>query len=326
MNLKHARQEFDRRALPEDRAKPTFLGVDGYDVYNSSIPFHWHGKRYIFGRVERRNEWTRSWVRLFEETAPDEWTVVHGSMIYQLEDPYVAIINNELVMGGTHARFNKGELDTYYGYFYRGKDIHDLYYFTTGPDYMKDIRLVEMLDGRVGVFSRPRSEEILKKYGSESMVGFQIINSLDDLSSEIVSSAPLLSNMFDKEEWGGCNQAYCLDSGLIGMIGHKCYKEGSTKVDEQLVYLNVSWVLDPKNNKIVHEAIIATRKTYPDGPAKRPHLEDCAFTSGIVSRDDGFYDLYSGIGDTEVGRVKIADPFLGYGRILSQEKLDAVLV
>ena len=315
------RQEFDKRAVPEDRAKPTFRGVDGYDVYNPSIPFWWQGTRFIFGRVERRSEWTRSWVRLFQESAPDEWRLVEGSMIYQLEDPYIAIIGDELVMGGTHVRNNKGQLDTYYGYFYRGRDLHDLYYFTTGPDCMKDIRLVQMLDGRVGVFSRPRSDEILKQYGSESMVGFQIIDSLDDLSSEIVSSAPLLPGMFAEEEWGGCNQAYCLDSGLIGMIGHKCYKTGTTKADEQLIYLNVAWVLDPATNTIVHETIIATRKTYPDGPAKRPYLIDCAFTSGIVSRSDGFFDLYSGIGDAEVGRVRIADPFVTYGKIVTAEAL-----
>ena len=51
---------------------------------------------------------------------------------------------------------------TYYGYFYRGTDISNLYYFTTGPYYMKDIRL----------------------------------------------------DLFGKDEWGGCNQAYLLDSGI----------------------------------------------------------------------------------------------------------------
>ena len=35
----------------------------------------------------------------------------------------------------------------------------------------------------------------------------------------------------------------------------------------------------------------------------------CAFTSGIVMRQDGKVDLYSGIGDTEVGRIVIDYPF-----------------
>ena len=51
----------------------------------------WKGKSYIYGRMERRSEWARSWVRLFEKTGKDDWTLVPDSMIYQLEDPYVAL-------------------------------------------------------------------------------------------------------------------------------------------------------------------------------------------------------------------------------------------
>ena len=40
-------------------------------------------------------------------------------------------------------------------------------------------------------------------------------------------------------------------------------------------------------------------------------LTDCAFTSGIVLREDGRADLYSGIGDTYEGRVTIDNPFEG---------------
>lgn len=312
MTLIQKRQAFDLSPLPQERAKPVFHGVAGFDVYNPSIPFSWKGQRYIFGRVERRGEWARSWVRLFKETGLDQWTLVPDSMIYQLEDPYVATIAGELILGGTHVRYQAGEAETYYGYFYRGTDLHDLKYFTTGPDYMKDIRLVQLADGRVGVFSRPRNDEIKKKYGSESMVGFCTIDSLDQLTAKTIAQAPYIPGLFDNGEWGGCNQAYLLDSGLIGLIGHKCYR-----VDELQVYFNIALVFDPIKFRFIHEAIIATRKSYPDGPAKRPNLTDCAFSSGIALRPDGLVDLYSGIGDTEVGRVAIPNPFAAYGRIVT---------
>lgn len=48
--------------------KLTFHGVEAFDVYNCSVPFVWNGKTYIYGRVEYREEWARSWVRLFEKT------------------------------------------------------------------------------------------------------------------------------------------------------------------------------------------------------------------------------------------------------------------
>lgn len=314
MDLREQRAQFEATKRIHQRAKLTFHGVEGYDVYNCSIPFEWDGKPYIFGRVERRAEWARSWVRLFENTGQDDWTLVPDSMVYQLEDPYIAKIGGELVLGGTHVRYKSGKVDTYYGYFYRGTDLNDLYYFTTGPHHMKDIRLVQLADGRIGVFSRPRNEEIMKRFGCESQIGFAIIDKLEDLTGDVIEQAPYIPGIFAEGEWGGCNQAYLLESGLIGVIGHKSYNEprGDGSVS---VYLNISFVFDPAKHEAIEAKIIATRPCYPDGPAKKPNLVDCAFTSGIVMRPDGKVDLYSGIGDTEEGRVVIDYPFVDFGRL-----------
>lgn len=315
MSLIELRRTFEANKNIYESAKLTFHGVEGYDVYNSSIPFRHEGKRYIYGRVEKREEWARSWVRLFEETGPDQWTLVDNSMLYQLEDPYIARIKGEWVLGGTHVRMKQGQIDTYYGYFYKGTELNNLYYFTTGPDYMKDIRLVELLDGRIGVFSRPRSEEVRRLYGSESLVGFTTIGSLEELEAGVIESAPYIQGLFAKDEWGGCNQAYCLDSGKIGILGHLCYKAEKDGT-ELLTYMNCSFVVDPATNEAHDLRVIGTRSCYPDGPAKKANLTDCCFTAGIVMREDGKADLYSGIGDTEVGRIAIDYPFAGWGGIV----------
>ena len=316
MNLVEKRAQFEQTKTIYETATLTFIGVDGYDVYNTSIPFLYQNKTYLFGRVEKREEWARSWVRLFENTGKDEWTLVQDSMIYQLEDPYISFIDHELVMGGTHVRYKQGEVDTFYGYFYKGTELDNLYYFTTGPDYMKDIRLVQLHDNKIGVFSRPRSEEIRKKYGSESIVGFTTINHVHELNAEVIENASIIEGLFDQDEWGGCNQCYLLSSGYIGVIGHKCYNQSTDNGEERKVYMNVSFVFDPHTHTLLDEKIIGTRSCYPEGPAKRPNLMDCAFTSGIVARPDGKVDLYSGIGDTEEGRITIDNPFEGYGDIV----------
>ena len=310
MTLKEERTIFD--ADPKniiESALLTFHGVDGYDVYNCSIPFDWEGKTYIFGRVERHNEWARSWVRLFEKVGKDEYAVVPDSMIWQLEDPYIQFFDGELVMGGTHVRKTKNAvIDTYYGYFYRGRDLDDLYYFTTGPDEMKDIRLCPLADGRIGVFSRPRGEEIEKKYSSGAVIGFAAIDSLDELTADVIENAPVIGNLFGEGEWGGCNQCYLLKDGRIGVIGHKSlldFEDG----ERRTVYVNVAFIFDPVTHTATFPKVIATRKSYPAGPAKRPDLVDCAFTSGIVLREDGYVDLYSGVGDCAEGRVVIENPF-----------------
>ncbi|MFR5856055.1 MAG: DUF1861 family protein [Lachnospiraceae bacterium] len=147
MDIRQARAAFDKEGKIYDSALLTFVGVDGYDVYNCSIPFAMNGREYIFGRVETRREWATSWVRLFEKTGKDTYTLVPDSMIYQLEDPYIQLIGDQLTMGGTHVMKESGKVKSFYGYFYRGAELEHMRYFTTGPDKMKDIRLVSLKDG-----------------------------------------------------------------------------------------------------------------------------------------------------------------------------------
>ncbi len=310
MSIKELKDQFElvKDQKVYDRATLSFHGVDGFDVYNCSMPFIWEGKEYVYGRVEKREEWARSWVRLFQKTGKDEYTLVKDHMIYQLEDPYISIVQGEMVLGGTHVRKRSGAVDTYYGYFYRGRDLNDLIYFTTGPDYMKDIRLVELSDGRIGVFSRPRNEEVKKKYGSASMIGFTIISTLEELTNEVIENAEPIMGIFDKDEWGGCNQVYLLADSTIGVIGHQCYTQ-PLEEETLAVYVNISFEFNAETFEFKNKKIIGSRSCYPLGPSKVPNLIDCTFTSGIVMRDDGKVDLYAGISDTMEGRITIEYPF-----------------
>lgn len=326
MSIQAKKEEFEKIKSQKvyESVKLTFEGVGSYDVYNCSTPFTWNGKEYIYGRIEKRSKWAQSMVGLFEKIDKDRYILAKNHNMFQLEDPNVSIIHEEIVMGGTHVRKQKGEIDTFYGYFYRGKDLKDLQYFTTGPAEMKDIRLVELADKRVGVFSRPRNEEIEKIYGSGAMIGFVMIDNLDELTDEVILNAKPIVGIFDKGEWGGCNQAYLLKNGNIGVIGHQSFiqligaatdtvvrksitEPGSD--NELAVYVNVAFEFNPNTFEVTNSKVIGTRSCYPDNPAKIPNLIDCAFASGIVMREDGKADLYSGIGDTGEGRITIDYPF-----------------
>lgn len=311
MSLKEDKRIFEQQARKNPSVLLSFKGVEGFDVYNCSIPFNWQGREYLYGRVESRKIWATSWVRLFERSGQDEYTVVPESMIYQMEDPFVQFIGEELILGGTHVRKEAGKVKTFYGYFYRGKAPDALTYFTTGPDAMKDIRLVPLQNGRIGVFSRPRGEAVERKYGSGSVIGYTEIQNLNELTADTIEQAPVIDKLFEKGEWGGCNQCYPLKDGRIGVIGHKCYQETDQDGLLQSVYINIAFIFDPVTHTAAKPQIIATRASYPDAPAKIPQLKDCAFTSGIVKRTDGKVDLYSGVGDTHQGRVVIENPFPG---------------
>lgn len=308
MNITEMREKFHEQANIYESSLLKFHNVRNMDVYNCSIPFEWNGKRYIFGRVEKRENFADSTAWLFEEVGKDEYVPVANSLIYPLEDPFIAFIHGEMIMGGTHVRKSSGIIDNFYGYFYRGSDPSLMSHFTCGPADMKDIRLVEMADGKIGVFSRPRSEMIEKEFGSGAVIGFTTIDDINELNAQVVNHAKVIDNLFDRGEWGGCNQCYLLKDGRIGVIGHRSYEELVNGIN-MLVYMNISFIFDPKTHKASDMKIIGDKKCYPATECMRPDLADCAFTSGIVMRADGKADLYSGLGDVTEGRITIDAPF-----------------
>lgn len=310
MNAKALREEYHRQKKVYESALLSFSGMNGYDVYNCSIPFAWKNRRYIFGRVERREDFANSVTFLFEETGPDQFAPVEGAVVYPLEDPHVAVIDGEIILGGTHVRKRRNEIDTLYGYYYRGRDLKFLSHFTCGPANMKDIRLVQLKNGQVGVFTRPRGKRIAELYGSEAVVGFAVLNSIDELDATIVDRARVIDGLFSEGEWGGCNQCYLLRDGRIGVIGHRCYKEPSEHVILQ-AYMNISFIFDPESFSVSDMKVIGDKASYPDTPCMLPYLADCAFTSGIEMLPNGKANLYSGLGDVAQGRIMIDPPFGG---------------
>ena len=316
MEAAKARLEFQKNKKIYDSALLRFEGVHGWDVYNCSVPFVWQGKEYIFGRVERREDFANSTAWLFEKTGPDAYAPVAGSMIYPLEDPFLAVVDGEWILGGTHVRKSKGKIDHFCGYFYRGSDPRWMTHFTCGPADMKDIRLVQLQDGRIGVFSRPRSATVEKQYGSGAVIGFTTISSVDELDAQVINHAPVIKNLFGPGEWGGCNQCYLLRDGRIGVIGHRSYNQTGEDGGKLMVYMNISFIFDPATHSASDIRIIGDKPSYPPTEAMRPDLRDCAFTSGIVMRPDGRAELYSGLGDVTEGRVTIDAPF---GSLLGEE-------
>lgn len=300
-HIQELKEAFERDQLKDTGIMLRFEGVDGYDVYNCSVPFREGDGWYIYGRVERRTEWANSQVRLFERIAPDTYAAVKDAPVYALEDPFVQWIDGELVLGGTHVRKDaQGGVATYWCDFYRGRGTRDLSLFATGPDRMKDVRLIALEGGGVGVFSRPKGAD-------GASIGYTEIPSLDALTEQVIQGAPAIENLMAVDVWGGCNQCYRLADGRIGVIGHMSYTD--VPRGNLAVYTNVSFIFDPAARAVSSLQVIATRRSYPDFPAKLPKLLDCAFTSGILPRADGRVDLYSGIGDTAEGRIAIDNPF-----------------
>ena len=306
----YIREYMDSHEKPQGGVLRFYL-PDGRDVYNCSTPFEYEGKTYIWGRVEKRSKWATSVTFLFEKKDDGTYERVKDCESYPLEDPFFEKIGDEYILGGTHVVKDKKSIKTYYVYFYRGKSPFSLEYFTTGPDYMKDIRLIGLNNGKIGVFSRPRCDSIMEQFGTVSQIGYTEINSLDELDADVIARATYIPGLFAEKEWGGVNQTVAIKNGLIGLIGQQGYTLFRDE-KEYPIYVNTAYVYQPSENKIVEKKIIGVRADYPATDSKLPALAYCAFTSGIVHDSDNKVRLYSGLGDAHEGWIRIPDPFRLY--------------
>ncbi|WP_123043027.1 MTP-1 family protein [Cohnella candidum] len=288
-----------------DPRRLVFRGVGDRDVYNIAAPFEYHGESVIAGRVEPRDSEHSEVVFFIERSGA--WEPIEGAPTLLLQDPFHTRIGGRLIVGGVQT-FPHPQLEGMLAWrtiFYKGEGIGDLEPFFTGPDGMKDLRLVELKDGSVGVFTRPQGAK-----GGRGKIGFTHVASLDDLSLAVIESAPLLEGQFTDEEWGGANELHLLENGWVGVLGHiACYDGYGDRH-----YYPMAFVLNPEDGSFTRIELIATRSRFLPGAAKRSDLLDVVFSGGLIRKTDGTADLYAGISDAEAHRITIADPFLRYER------------
>lgn len=285
-------------------------GMEGMDVYNPSVPFEINGQLYMAGRVERRDsEVSRTF--FFRENG-GEFRPCNDTPVFELQDPFISIVNSEIIFGGVRVIWEGTKAVTWFTDFYRGDSLQRLKYFVSGPEHMKDIRLVGLENGEIGIFSRPQGQRLRRKYGCTAKIGFSRVSSLEAVTPEAIAGATMLDGQFLPEEWGGCNQIYRLKNGMLGVIGHKAYGEGNNENNKILHYYSMAFVMNPQTREISPTKIICGRDCFPEGDYKQERLRDVTFTSGIIRNEDGTATLFSGLSDCQIGKIVIRDPFLEY--------------
>ena len=163
----------------------------------------------------------------------------------------------------------------------------------------------ELKNNSYQVVAFGRNEKIGKALIDENVEFFKgDIDNLDDLNINIINEAPLLEDLFIDEEWGGANEARSLDDSTLGILGHvACFDEDGNRHYYPMTFkLNIN-TLEVKNQKI-----IAIRKNFKPGEAKRADLEDVVFSGGLVLNGDKAV-LYAGISDAEAQLIEIDNPF-----------------
>ncbi|ANS75673.1 hypothetical protein AWM70_14600 [Paenibacillus yonginensis] len=293
--------EYQRKQARAEKAERLlFEGVEGKDVYNIAAPFEDQGEMVLPGRVEPRDS-EYSQVMFFVERS-GKWQPREGAPVFDLQDPFHTRIGGELIIGGVqiYPHPDQAGMLMWRTVFYSGNSVSELKEFFKGPDGMKDLRLVELADGSIGIFTRPQGEK-----GGRGKIGFARVRSLKDLTLEVINDAPLLEGQFSDEEWGGANEAHLLKDGRVGVLGHTaCYDKAGDRH-----YYPMAFVLNPSDGSFTDMELIAIRDRFLPGPAKRPDLRDVVFSGGLVRNADGTAVLYAGISDADAQRIVIDDPF-----------------
>lgn len=267
--------EFEEKNLKIKGEKLNFIGTLGKDVYNITAPFEDEGELIIAGRVESRDSEISEVI--FFKYENGNWVKRKNTITLSLQDPFVATINGELVLGGVEI-YSHLTIENTLGYrtvFYRGYTINGLKRFTQGPEMMKDIRLVEFPDGKIAVFTRPQ----VNVFGKKS-IGFITINNLDELNAEVIEKAVYIKNQFIDDEWGGANELHILQNGLIGVLGHIAYFDNMGNRH----YYPMTFAFNVKTQEASPIKLIATRKNFPEGAYKRKDIIDVIFSGKIIRK------------------------------------------
>ncbi|HEY5563707.1 MAG TPA: DUF1861 family protein [Clostridiaceae bacterium] len=295
--------EFDGKKQIMLAEKLNFLGIQGRDVYNITKPFQDEEDTIIAGRVEERTSEV-SEINFFKEI-DGNWVRMERVTKLPLQDPFVTKIGGELILGGVEI-YPHPLLNGYLGYrtiFYRGENVNSLEKFAVGPELMKDIRLLELSPGRILVFARHQGA-----IGGRGKIAYTVINSLEELNSQVITDTELLPNQFVEEEWGGPNELHLLKNGLIGVLGHVSFYD---EIMERH-YFAMAFSFNLETKEVSSIKIIATRKNFMPGHFKRKDIRDVIFSGGINRLTDGMAEFYAGVSDAEAHKILIEDPFLEY--------------
>lgn len=298
-------KDFSRGNVVDHHSRIGFVLKEdtGQDVYNITAPFETPSGRYIAGRVEQRDS-EFSEIGFFKEEG-DCWRQVETKVSLALQDPFVAFIRGELVLGGVEV-FWQDQQEKILGYrtvFLKGQDIFNLERFATGPTGMKDIRLLELPSGEILMMTRPQGA-----VGGRGTIGYGVIPGLYHLNEKEILSATLLKEQFIEAEWGGANQLHLLKNGKIGVLSHIArFGESGERH-----YHATAFCFDKETGRYSPLKLIAVRKNFAPGPAKRPDLLDVVFSGGMVRLPGNMAALYCGVSDAEGHKILIPDPFLEY--------------
>lgn len=298
------------------------------DVYNSSAPIKYNGgKPIVIVREEEGDEFS-SQNRFFSYNSAGKFSrETNLSNLSELslgricQDPAIAYVQGNLVVTQVEvdpaSLYNASQDVRFSSAIYAGETLDSLRLITKSrvEDEMKGLRLVELQDGRVGIFTRPRSPGNPAR-GGLGKICFTIVESLDQINSDILADAPHIQGLISGEEntWRGTNYTFLLPNGDLAVLDHRARFEKSEIKDSRGYYPGF-FTFNPNSRRVDNQQILATIADFHfNGQvrAKRSALKNVFHPSALLFPDgdirSNYAVLWGGAKDSKMAAIWIPNP------------------
>ncbi len=296
-------------------------GLTGKDIYNPSL-YEYGPTKILAFRAEKRDSNVLAPSTYHPSVQFARWHREGGWRVDpdippfdMLEDPFFLYIDENgmqrTIFGGVRVRNNHGAMIPQTE-LYKGDTLDTLERISfTVVHGMKDVRLLQLPDGRFLVCKRPRGDKY--KRGRITLHIIQSLAQIVDIDGDLPVAA-ILDSCADALDWVGVNEARILKDSeghaWIGLLGHVALADHQNVLHYAACTYKISLqdLLDNHLHKICPR-IIATRECFEVGPMKAPQLGDVIFPGHLEHLKDYTYRLWAGLSDTRIGAIEIDDPF-----------------
>lgn len=296
------------------------------DVYNSSAPIRVDdGKPVVIVREEEGDQFS-SQNRFFRYDSgakfrrePNFSNLSELSLGWICQDPATAYVQGNWVITQVEVdpkRLNANAGDTCYrSAIYAGKELDSLSLISRSPDMMKGVRLVELKDGRVGVFTRPQ-QPLDPARGGLGKIGFTAVGALEQINIGVLAGAPLIPDLYyeQDEEWRGVNDVSLLPNGELAVLAHQArFEKNHAKWSKG--YYPLFFTFNPESYRVDHQQILATLDDFHFNgqvKAKSPELDNVLYPSTLLFPNgdirSSYAELMGGAKDSRMAAGYIPNP------------------
>lgn len=188
--------------------------------------------------------------------------------------------------------------------------------FAFGPEKMKDIRLVDRENGKIGVLPRPQKEN----FGGLGKIGYFEIDSLDELEEALAKydaeedQSTLIQGICIDAEWAGANQVWNLGEDQIGVFGHiaRSRPKNPNKPEGPKVkdYYGITFEFNPETRQASNVQMVITSRSFPVIEPTKTDLGEVYFMGGVKELNKlGPNIVYGAVADEAGTKASIKYPF-----------------